>query len=438
MKKSIVALLIVLALVVLVSPGLVGRLAEESMDEQVNWAADQGGDLVVTSQHFDRGWFSSEGQHRVELRDGDWLEMLKSVGGGSDSDDVPVLLINTRLDHGLIPFSSLARDEGSLTPGLGSAVSTLALEFPDGETIDLPGKIYSKIGLSGNLASHYALEAGTHTSGDSDISWSDSELRVEMGAASHEVTYNGTFGPLAVNDDGGSMMLESLTLVGYSKPTDIGLNVGDFAMEMESMSFGTNGVTTGGIDSMAMDVTSKLDGDKVAATLAMNMAFTSIAGMGESSLAYQGSFTGIDANALLGLQRTLQAASGAPEPEMLFPMVEDDMQSLLAAGLDIKFDQLDLTLPMGAVRSTMHLAVSPEDAASFEWTSLLLNTAGTLDVSITEPLVDMMLAMNPEAGAIVAMGYLKKNGDVYEMAAELKKGLLTVNGAPIPIPLGGF
>jgi hypothetical protein len=36
------------------------------------------------------------------------------------------------------------------------------------------------------------------------------------------------------------------------------------------------------------------------------------------------------------------------------------------------------------------------------------------------------------------MGFLQKNGDVYELAAKYKKGLLTVNGAPMPIPLGAF
>lgn len=438
MKKSIVALLVVLALVVLVSPGLVGRLAEESMDEQVNWAADQGGDLVVTSQHFDRGWFSSEGQHRVELHDGDLLEALRALGGDVDSDDVPMLLINTRLDHGLIPLSSLGRDEGSLQPGLGSAVSTMALEFSDGETIDLPGKIFTTIGLSGGLASRYVLAAGSHAEGQNAITWSDSELSFEMSGGSHEATYNGTIGPLSVDDGENSMSLESLTILGYSKPTDIGLNVGDFAIEMGAMTFGTNGVTGGGINSMVVEASSSLDQDRVAATMSMNLELASVAGLGETSLAYQGSFSGLDAEALLGIQRTLQAANGAAEPEMLFPVVENDLKSLLAAGLDIRFDQLDLTLPMGAVRSTLHLAVAEEDPAAFEWTSLLLNTEGNLDVSIAEPLVDMMLVMSPEAAAVVGMGYLTKNGDVYEMAAQLKKGLLTVNGAPIPIPLDGY
>jgi hypothetical protein len=36
------------------------------------------------------------------------------------------------------------------------------------------------------------------------------------------------------------------------------------------------------------------------------------------------------------------------------------------------------------------------------------------------------------------MGFLKKEGSVYIMDADMKKGLLTINGAPFPIPLGAF
>jgi hypothetical protein len=47
-------------------------------------------------------------------------------------------------------------------------------------------------------------------------------------------------------------------------------------------------------------------------------------------------------------------------------------------------------------------------------------------------------SMDPQAGAIVALGYLKKQGDVYVMDAAFRNGLLTINGAPIPVPLGMF
>jgi hypothetical protein len=59
------------------------------------------------------------------------------------------------------------------------------------------------------------------------------------------------------------------------------------------------------------------------------------------------------------------------------------------------------------------------------------------DLTASEGFVDHAMAMNPDAGAIIGMGYLRKNGDIYEMRAEYAKGLLTINGAPMPIPMGG-
>jgi hypothetical protein len=52
------------------------------------------------------------------------------------------------------------------------------------------------------------------------------------------------------------------------------------------------------------------------------------------------------------------------------------------------------------------------------------------------PVVEMIVQANPEAAIVIGGGYLIQRGDAYEMKAQLKKGLLTVNGAPIPIPLG--
>ena len=172
MKKGVVAVLVLLALVVLISPAIVGRLAEKSMDESLSWAAQESGEVRVTSENFTRGWFSSEGTHRVELRDGDLKSALVTLVGPIESDDeLPILIINTRLDHGLIPVSSMSREHGSLGPGLGSAVSTLQIEFEDGEVIDIPGTIYSKVGLAGELLSNYILEPGSHSDGDTRASW---------------------------------------------------------------------------------------------------------------------------------------------------------------------------------------------------------------------------------------------------------------------------
>jgi hypothetical protein len=43
--------------------------------------------------------------------------------------------------------------------------------------------------------------------------------------------------------------------------------------------------------------------------------------------------------------------------------------------------------------------------------------------------------MQPQFGAIVGLGYLRKEGDVYKTFIEVKSGVVTINGAPMQIPL---
>jgi hypothetical protein len=52
-------------------------------------------------------------------------------------------------------------------------------------------------------------------------------------------------------------------------------------------------------------------------------------------------------------------------------------------------------------------------------------------------LIELARTANPESAALISMGILKKDGDSYIVNARYEKGLLTVNGAPMPIPLPG-
>ena len=84
----------------------------------------------------------------------------------------------------------------------------------------------------------------------------------------------------------------------------------------------------------------------------------------------------------------------------------------------------------------MRFTVPETDSDDFDPTSLLMTLDAEADLTASEGFVDYAMATNPDAGAIIGMGYLRRNGDVYEMKAELRKGLLTLNGAPMPLPLG--
>jgi uncharacterized protein YdgA (DUF945 family) len=435
-KKSVVAVLVLLAVVVLISPAIVGRLAENSIGENLNWAANESGEVTVTSEKFTRGWFSSEGQHRVELRDGDLLTAIQALSGPVDAADLPVLVINTHIDHGLIPVTSMSRDKGSLAPGLGSAVSTLQVELPGGEAIDIPGTVYSTLSLSGNLHSNYVLEAGEHAEDGMTATWRPTDINVTTDPVSGEAAFNGTVGSLSVVDETQAVSLRTLTFKGQQSPTTFGIAVGDVDFTLDDLAVSVDGNTVSGIKALAVKASSDIDGDDLNASATMKMALQDLPQFGEVSLDMIFGLNGADAAAMGRVQQALETVGATGDPMSMYSTIEADIKTLFASGFDMNFDQLDVTLPQGKISSKMLFSFEEKDAATFDWASLLLGTAASIDLSIPVPVVEMIVQANPEAAMVIGGGYLVLRGDAYEMKAELKKGLLTVNGAPIPIPLG--
>ena len=436
MKKSVVAVLILLAVVVLVSPAIVGRLAENSMGENLNWAANESGEVKVTSEKFARGWFSSEGQHRVELRDGELLTAIQAMSGPVDAADLPVLVISTHIDHGLIPVTSMSRDKGSLAPGLGSAVSTLQVELPDGEAIGVPGTIYSKLSLGGNLRSNYVLEAGEHAEDGMTATWGPTDINVTTDPVSGEAAFNGTVGSLSVVDENQAVSLRALAFEGQQAPTTFGISVGDVDFTLDDLVVAVDGSTVSAIKTLAVKASTDIDGDDLNANATMNMMLQDLPEIGELSLDMIFGLEGADAATMGRVQQALETVGSTGDPMAMYSTIEGDIKTLFASGFDMNFEQLDVTLPQGTISSKMLFSFEEKDAATFDWSSLLLGTEASIDLSIPEPVVEMIVQANPDVAMVIGAGYLVLRGDAYEMKAELKKGLLTVNGAPIPIPLG--
>lgn len=432
MKKGVIAVLLIVVVIVIVSPGIIGKLAEKSVDENLNWAADESGEFVVTSTGFDSGWFSSEGQHRIELGEGNIRTAM--VAGGND--ETPVLIIDTRIDHGIIPVTSMSREEGSLAPGLGSAVSTMTVEYADGENFKVPGTIYSKVGLTGDLASSYVLEAGTQSTNNGMVTWEPGKIDFAASPSSGSIVFDGDLGLISAEEDDQKVSFDGLKFSGEQEQTKHGFAVGDVDLSVGEISI--NSGVAGGIRSVNLKASSALDGDDVNADMLLIIDGQTVPNFGEISITTDMSLSGADAAALGALTQRLEEASGSQDPTAIMQNAEEELKSLFAGGFDMNIKQLDIALPMGTVETVMNFEVPESDRADFEWTSLLVELVASLDVKVPEELVNMATQMNPQAGMVVGMGYLKKNGDNYEMNAAYKQGLLTINGAPVPIPFGAF
>jgi len=436
-KKGFVALLIGLAIIILLSPGIVGRLAERSMDENLDWAATESQEVVVTSQEFDRGWFSSAGQHRVELREGELRSAFLAIIDDIDSAELPVLIIDTRLDHGLVPLTSMSRDKGTLVPGLGSAISTLRLEFENGDQIDVPGTIYSEVGLTGNLSSNYVLNTGSFDLHGETANWGETDILVTTNPGNGDIKFAGSIDSLTLTSSQNNVHVGKVGFSGERRPTKFGFAVGDVKIDVQSIAVRGQGEPAF-FGPFSLNTTTDVDGDRISMESKLRLENTPFADLGTAAISVDVELTDIDGVAAGHIADALrQLQGGGSEDDFMF-VVEDDLQRLLAAGFELHFERLDISLPQGPITSNIHISVDESDANGFVWTSALLALDATVEVSLPAELVDLMTSIDPQFHAAIGMGFLKKSGEFYEMEAAFQNGLLTVNGAPMPLPIPGL
>ena len=432
MKKGIVVLLVGLAIVVLISPGLVGKLAERNLDESIRAGTVENEDVVVTASAFERGWFTTEGQHRIELKGGDLGAGVREFLELDPDAPLPVLVIDTRVDHGLIPLASMGREDGSLAPGLGDAISTLHLEMPDGSTVELPGAVNSSIGLTGNLVSDYALPAGSFSGNGVDVAWGDASIEVAAKASTGRVSVDADIASLKLDSGGESSRATHLRLSGEQRPSGFGYALGEGRLEIEAL----DTTVSESLGPLVMNGQGRIEDDRLRLDFDMDIA-AEAPGIGDTRSLVEITLSDLDPEAFGRFLRKYQAVARQPglSPEQMTAQLDPEAQALVAGGLSLDIPRLDLTLPAGTLQSTLELRIDATDPDDFAWSRLMLGTEASADVRIPEPLMDFVLAANPQAAAAIGMGFLKKDGDAYISEIRYAKGILAVNGAPMSIPL---
>jgi uncharacterized protein YdgA (DUF945 family) len=436
-KKGVVALLVVLVLVVLVSPTIIGRLAEQGLNESLDWATQEQGDLVVTSNEFDRGWFTSNGQHRVELLPGELYDSILTVLTPAAINSLPVMLIDTRLDHGLIPVSSLSRKRGSLLPALGSAVSTLSVEIENGSALPMPGVYYSRVGLSGALESRFVLEPEGTDTDTGRVDWGGAEFLISADPAAGTVAVIGALDSIAVESDEETMIVGRVAVDVDLVDSGFGFMVGPVNMSVDSFALigAENTMTAGPLN---IESISSVDTGRVDSKLMFRVVNVPTPMGGTGGLDLVARIEKLDAAPIGRLLARLETARDSDFDELALAGLEQDALQLLASGLELHFDQLDIASPFGQISSQLSATVDRSDTADYTWASILMDLDASAEISLPAALVDLATQSNPEIHAAIGMGFIRKQGDFYVMKAAFKQGLLTVNGAPMPIPLSGL
>lgn len=432
MQRRLIIVLIVLAVILLLSPGIVGRLAEQSLDENLSWVEKENTDIVIQAESFERGWFFSEGRHRIAQRDNAGTD----PNGGS-----PALIIDSRFDHGLVPITSMGRDQGSLQPGLASAVSTLRYDMGSGTVVDLPGKIYSYIGLTGDSRFRYLTARGRDAADDFQVNWSGADLTVITSARRQRFSIDGTIQPIVAVSDAVNTTSGEVTVNVEQDRSRYTFGVGTLKLNVDYLQVRIPGRLDTGFGELGLDVDTELDGNRVSGSASLVLRDLILPTEGNTDVNVDIVVRNLDADAIDRIVAALRKPGGWDGPTAaaklgaIYPSIEQELQALVTGGGRIEVTDLSVSLPLRDYRSS--LAVEwPESAAGgpISWPSLLLKTKAKLNVNVSASFFDFLEDIQ-ELDVLLAMGIIRRSGDRYEVEAALAGGRLTVNGAPLPIPL---
>ncbi|MDX1508542.1 MAG: DUF945 family protein, partial [Woeseiaceae bacterium] len=386
--------------------------------------------VTVSAEWFDRGWLSSEGRHRIELRDTPNVMAARTLLlGMSDDEALPALLVDTRIDHGIFPVGSLTREQGSLSPGLGSAISTLSLETADGGLIKLPGKIYSQLELDGDLVSNYKLEPGS----SADLDWGAADIRIVSDTSEHRVQIEGFVESIATTQGGASVVLRGFRINSDQTQTEVGIPVGNIELDVDSVSVDTGAGVPFRIEPARFVSTTTIDDGRLNSGGSVRFSVNGIPQMDGIGMDMQVRLSDADAAAFGRVQAAARKMPADATPDDYLYRLEPQLKDVLAAGLSFDFERLDIVTPQGDINAVIGVDISESDRSNFEWANLLLATSANARVQLSETIIMMAQLMNPQAGQLEQ--FLVRKGDIYEIEAAYERGVMTVNGVPLALPV---
>jgi hypothetical protein len=309
-----------------------------------------------------------------------------------------------------------------------------------GSEFEVPGRIFSQVGLTGEMTSRFLMESGSTKIDDATLEWKGADVTVRTNPVSGTVIYDGEVQPFSFLDQLGGVRFGKIALAGDQAQTAYGLKVGSGEFELESLTIDSAVNSDINMGPFIVDGSNELEGERINGQVRMRAAGIPAPAFGEMDFAIAVHFDGLHAQPLGGIARVLRdpVSTGGPQSVLtdLYPRMESSVQELLGAGFEIRIDRFDVTFPDGDLTSKMQFALRDAGPnAVFSWPSVILALDASVEIRIPVEIFEILQAANPDAGALVGMGFLKQDGDHYEMHAEYAKGLITVNGAPLPIPL---
>jgi len=442
LNRWIVALLVAAALFVMVAPGLVGRLAERDLQVAVERAGESSPEVTISTENYRRGWFQSAGRHRIEFSDRLAFPGLARFVDDAGYDNMPALVFDSEIHHGLLPNSAFGEEASALAPGVVNLVSSVSLDPGNGELVAIPGKVFTSIGIDGSARAVVDLEEGTWQADDTAIRWQGVDLFLSTDDGTMLTGARGYVAPVSYSAADFSIDTGRIDIDFARQASVHGLPIGSFRLTSGALRGGNALGPLFGFESADIAAGNRLDGDAVSGNSRVDIKDVTVPGLGVMSIGIDFVFEQLRAAPLGVLVAAYNEAARSGDPQQavasLYPAHEAELQQLLAGGGEFGLDRLDITYPQGTVVSDLHFSLpAARDGDAFSWPGLLLRMKATMNLTLPTAVYDLISTAYPEANSAVGMGFLIPDGDNYRMNIEYGQGLATVNGMPMPVPLPG-
>jgi hypothetical protein len=136
---------------------------------------------------------------------------------------------------------------------------------------------------------------------------------------------------------------------------------------MEAIGVEEQGADTVAFGPLSMSGSTMIDGDRVNFDARMAIAGVAVPGYGDMGVEIDMRYSDLDGASLGRVIQVVGTAENNIPAQQLFALLEDDLQQLVAAGFELKFDQFDFDLPQGPVTSKMRFTVKESGDPEFNW-----------------------------------------------------------------------
>jgi uncharacterized protein YdgA (DUF945 family) len=228
-------------------------------------------------------------------------------------------------------------------------------------------------------------------------------------------------------------VLLGASFAGDLEMSEFGFAVGDMRLALDSFSSSTGGNTKPSVGPVAFNAHSSISDGRLNSESELQLTIAGIPAFGPFSIDTKLALAGVDGHALRRLVENLQLMQNSGNYMAAQEVINENVLEIIAAGADLNIERLEISLPMGTVKSVMNIRFLENPRADFGWTSVLLSLEADAKFEFSEAIVELAMMMNSDLE--IVRSFLNKNGDIYEMEIAYKKALLTVNGLPVPIPI---